>query len=250
MDKDIAKNKNQQIRKPESTDNPLSSIELPDKLVDDLLIDTVGEAVLKEIPFISKFFGIIQSYKKKLDDARLYILLREFKNKHDTEEKFQIQLKKLITTPSGINLFQKIVRILNADIFDINYVKLLATVLKNISDSSFDKLFDKHNYTLSQIEKLSPQALFLIHDKSTWPQFSFSSTTVSNQILGEGWAPAFIKTYFGNKGIIEESKIQHGIHAIRELNNAGFVKIEKDRLYLTDIGENIYEYIICPQTTP
>jgi hypothetical protein len=243
MNGDIIKNNNQQNLKPVDTANPLTGIEIPKGLKDELLVKTFGESVLTEIPFINKISEFLQSYKNKLDDARLLILLTEFKNKHETTEKFQSQLKRLITTPSGISLFQKVVRIINIDVFDVDCIKLFATALKKVSDSDLDKLFDKHNYVLSQIEKLSPQALFLLHDKPNWPTFNFSSTTLGNQVLGEGWAPAFVKSYFNAKRIVDDNKIQYGAHAVRELVNNSFVKVERDRLVLTGVGESMYEYI-------
>jgi len=240
MAKDLVKN---DVKTKTVSVNPLKGIDLSEEAVDAVLSETIGETILGLIPGVEKLVNFLGTYQEKLDNARLLILLKEFKEKHESSEKFQESLKKLLASPSGLNLLQKIVRIVNAGVMDLKLIKLLATTLKKISDSDFKEMFEEHNYALSQIEKLTPQALLLLSDNSNWPGINFSSTTTSGVTSGKGWDTCFATLYSNRKGMPNERARRRITHSINELKNNHLIGLEATHLPLTDIGEEIFKYL-------
>lgn len=224
-------------------ENPLEGIELPKDITDALLLETAGEAIVALIPGVSDFLNPFKVYQQKLDDARTLILLNEFKQKHEKSERFQEALKQLLTSPFGVSLVQKILKIVNAGAVDLKYIKLLAVVLKGISDSDFKEMFEEHNYVLSQIEKLTPQALLLLSDSRNWPGIAFASTTTSGVTSGKGWDTAFATLYSNRKGMPDERTRTRITHSINELKNNHLIGLESTHLPLTDIGGEVFKYL-------
>lgn len=240
--KNISRKKNTSI----STEirGPLDGIDLSGKVITELLLETVGETALEALsPRIGKILNFTKTFEGKINEARTSILLRDFESKHESHEKFQESIKNLITNPAGIILFQKVVRIVNADILDEKYIKILAGVLKKISNSDFHVLFEEHNYVLSQIEKLSPQALLVLSDFSNWPSVSYSSTTTSGVTSGEGWDTSFATLYSNRKETPDEKTRARLSHVVNELRNNNLMIPERTTLPLTTIGEEVYKYL-------
>lgn len=235
MDKEIIKTGN----KIEQVDDLFEGIDLPEDTADVILLEALGESIVENIPVIGKVANFFQSAQEKLDQAKLMILLKGFRHKHDSNEEFQNAFKKLIGTPAGMALIQKVVRIANAGIIDQRYIGLLANVLKNISDSDFKEMFDEYNYTLSQIEKLTPQALILLSDHSNWPGISFSSTTTSGVTSGSGWDESFATLYSNRKGKPDQKTRNRISHSINEIMNNHLIDLKADNLPLTSIGNEI-----------
>jgi hypothetical protein len=223
--------------------NPIENINLSDEDSDNLLLETVGESFIGLFPFFDKIGKFLDSYQQKIDKAKLIILLKKFEDRHDNSEKFQEALKKLLTSPYGLSLFQKILRIVNANAVNLDYIKTLAIVLKRVSDSEFKDMFEEHNYVLSQIEKLTPQALLLLSDKHNWPGIDFPSTTTSGITSGKGWDTSFSTLYSNRKNMSDDKSVTRIAHSINELKNNHLVGLERDHLPLTVIGEEIFRYL-------
>ena len=254
MTKNLIQDKESDITKPEpklsskeeGTNDLFDGIDLSEEKAQELLVETVGETFLDgvaEFIHISKFLNFSKSYNQKIDRARTIMLLSEFKEKHENTDKFKGAFKKIISTPSGMNLLQKIIRITQVNIADKSYIDKLATVLKNISDSDFETLFQEHNYVLSQIEKLTPQALLLLSDQINWPPITFASTTSSGVTTGRDWDTAFAILYSNRKGKYDEKTRARIVHSINELKNNNLVGLEATHIPLTLVGEEVYRYL-------
>lgn len=222
----------------------LAEIDLSNETRDKLLAETVGSTVLSLIPGVDKLVSFAESYKSKLDAARLALLLHFLEQKIGNLEQFQDRLKRLLTTSTGLIIFQKVVRISGAGVYDEEHIKILANVLKKVSESDFEELFEEHNYALSQIEKLSPQALLLLSEYSSWPTISFSSSTMSGTTAGSGWDVDFANQYSKDKGITDANvKLRIG-HVLHELEGNSITVLEAKRISLSPIGEMVHKYLI------
>lgn len=221
----------------------LENIEISTTKRRELAIETVGEVILSKIPIIGELTGAMDSYRSKLDSCRMLALLQEFKNRHDNIEKFQDVLKKLLSDHSGMYLFQKVVAIVNAGDINPEYIKLLANVLRNISDSDFKLLFEEHVYTLSQIEKLTPQGLLILAEASNWPFPSYASSTSSGITTGEGWDKDFAQRYGQARGIQDHKILIRVSHALNDLKNHNILELRPNALKLTPIGEEVAKYL-------
>lgn len=226
--------------------NPLSEIKLSEEKLDELLLETIGEASLESIPIAGKLISYVQKYKEKLDKARTAIFLETYKKHSESQDEFNDSLRRLLTSNAGLILFQKTIRILNKDSYDSNYIDLLATSLKNISDKDFEKLFDEIDYVLSQIEKLSPQALLILSKFESWQKCSLDrATSMSGQIIVGDWDMQ-VATFFAsnNPGTYDENAKERIAHAFRELENIRLVTLTEDRhVGLTPIGTEVYTQI-------
>jgi len=223
--------------------NILDNIDISDQKRKELAIEVLGEFCINKVPIIREVFGSINSYKDKLDHARLLILLKIFRDKYETMDKFQNNLKKLLLDPYGMYLFQKILAIVNACSIDTLYIKVLANVLKNISDSDFKKLFDEHDYVLAQIEKITPQAMLILAEADKWPMISFSSSMSSGVTTGEGWDKDFAKKYGQIRNITDHKIIARISHAVNDLKNNNIFELRATSFKLNPIGEEIFKYL-------
>lgn len=241
-DKKIIKRINPcQIKK----DDPLQNIELSDEKRNELLIKTFGEALLKKIPLLGSLIDHAQQYQNKVNSARLAILLSKFEEQLSSLETFRNALSKLLTSNAGIILFHKTVRIVNNGNFEQEYIELLAKALRYISESDFEDLFNEHDYALSQIEKLSPQALLLLSNFESWKGVLLQgSTTMSGQTIVGDWDVQATNFFVRSKSINDERIKKRIAHAFRELENYRMLYLTKNKnIALSPIGTEVYGYI-------
>lgn len=224
----------------------LDGIELSDEKENEVLLEAFAEMGISFIPLIGRVFEFAGSVKSKLDEARQQILLSKLRSKCQNSEEFNLRMSKLISSPYGLSILHKISRILNADVFNPEYFDILASVLKNVSDTNIKDLFDEHNYALSQIEQLSPQALILLKDYLVWPTIEFAQTTTSGVTSGDGWDLDFVRKYLKCKNMVDGAISTRIKHAINDLRNRNLVTLRPSQLVLTDIGDQILKSISKP----
>lgn len=241
-DKKITKQDNsRQIKKADL----LQSIQLTEEKRNELLLETFGEALLKKIPLLGSLIDHAQQYQNKVNSARLAVLLSKFEEQISSFEKFRDILGKLLTSNAGIMLFHKTVRIVNTGNFEQEYIELLAKTLKHISESDFEDLFNEHDYALSQIEKLSPQALLVLSSFESWRGISLQGgTTMSGQTIVGNWDDQ-VTNFFARSKNIEDERIKRRLaHAFRELENNRMLYLTGNKnIALSPIGTEVYGYI-------
>jgi len=95
----------------------------------------------------------------------------------------------------------------------------LASALKFIAESEFEKLFKEHRYALSVIEQLTPQALTILADHNSWPNFPLGTSTSIGTKITSDYLAEFAQAYALAKGIADRGtadRIGHSInHAFR-----------------------------------
>lgn len=226
--------------------DPLKDIELSEKKQDELLLETFGESLIEKIPFLGSLIGYGQKYQNKVDSARLAILLNKFEEQLSSFDDFKNTLGKLLTSNAGIMLFHKTVRVVNAGNFEQEYIELLAKALKYIAKSDFEDLFNEHDYVLSQIEKLSPQALLVLNDYDSWRTLALQrGTTMSGQTIVGDWDTQATTHFAHSKGIGDDRTKKRIAHAFRELENNGMIFLtENKHIGLSPIGVEVRGYLI------
>ena len=111
--------------------------------------------------------------------------------------------------------------------------------LKKVSETEFEQYFDAQMFIMSQIDRLSPQALILISEYDIWKQADIQdTTTTSNQTMGD-WIPQATKFVNQKKGIDNLGVGARINHSFRELESTGMIDLKGHQLKLTAIGLEI-----------
>ncbi|MDK2978828.1 MAG: hypothetical protein PWP52_1542 [Bacteroidales bacterium] len=194
---------------------------------------------------------------KDIKEAKKEFLLTVYFNKQDHIEERLNSLKKLLTSPTGNTLFNKILRILDNSTPDLELTQHLAKALEHIAETNFSSLFEDHKYALNQIEMLTPQALTILSDSRNWPTWRMQSFSSNGGRITSEWLSDFVNLYSAKKNITENSmkvKISHSMNDLIKNryiealhftsgppgeNQVNFAKVE-----LTQIGQIVMKYIV------
>lgn len=186
--------------------------------------EALGLFKLGEI--IKKILEWNQKTDREIKEKKKEILLANYFSKTEKIGNSVGQLKNFLTDPFGNVIFNKILRIIDNTPPDKELLYHLSNVLKKVVESKdFRNLFGKHKYVLSQIEKLSPQALTILSDYKNWPHFKMKSFTALGGRIESDWLLAFITPYAEQKGIPigGEERIRI-MGALNELKQYGFIE--------------------------
>jgi hypothetical protein len=142
----------------------------------------------------------------------------------DTLEEAQKQLKRLFSERSGTILTRKLVQILDRGDTDEEWIDLLGTALKHISEADFEKQFEEISYALAQIDRLSPQALILLGRFGSWRGVRLSGTTMtSNKTVSGDWDMQ-VTNFLILSGVQASTAGTVRIaHAFRDLESSGMI---------------------------
>ncbi|MGE1103396.1 hypothetical protein [Peribacillus simplex] len=190
-----------------------------------------------------------ESVNEDLGEAKKMILLEQYLNKADNQEKAIEMLKDFLVNPQGNTLFNKVLRIIDDSPPDQELMTHLSSALKVIvGNGNFDVLFDQHKYALSQIERLTPQALTIISDHKAWPPVRLGQTISFGPKVTSDWYSEFTNTYCQVKGITDDNKFKRVMHSVVELQRQGFMEAfngENDMAHcrLTNVGLDLLPYI-------
>ena len=225
--------------------SPLEDIELSDKERALLIADTGISSGIEMIPYVGQLIGLANKFSDALDKKKLEKLLVILRKKMDSQEKFSAAINDLITNVYGLTLFQKTIQILRKDNNE-DFIELLSNVVHNICSEDFERMFDQFNYILSQIEKLSAQALLLISKYEEWKGIRLERATgMGSGIICPDW-DSQLTTYFVRKiGLSDEGKIGRINHAFHELESNGIIHTTRETksVDLTSIGRELYEKV-------
>jgi len=247
----IQKNEGEQEKKmPKNQErivsNPLAKVELdPEQIIGVLGKATTG-SVVSSIPGLNKIFEWVERVDQASREEKLKTLLIEYSGRFESFEDAISKLKLLTATRGGQTLFRKIIQIVDKGDEDQEWIRLLAITLKKVFETEFEKYFDAQMFVLSQIDRLSPQALILLSEYAIWKEVNIqSTTTTSGQTMGD-WIPQVTMFMRQKKGIDNLEVGARVNHSFRELESTGMINLKGHQLKLTAIGLEIHRIIIDP----
>jgi len=230
---------------------PTEEISLRNKNAANILNDKI----LGVFPFLllsNTLFNWNKQVNEEISEFKKECLFSLYLDKTEENEERLNLLINLVTDPIGNTLFNKVLQISDDSPPDAEQINYLANALVHIVKTDFKNLFDKHNYALSQIAILSPQALAILVDHENWPLFDFGGDTGIDEVSSVGliyddWTYEFTKLYCISKSIDDQSlreRVKNSVNQLklnghiegREVNNRG-------RCCLTNLGRELVEYL-------
>jgi len=214
--------------------------------------EVIFDKALGAFPF-GDFVKTILDWNKNVDDeiaeAKKAKLFEEYFNKSDETQEAVFMMRDFLTNPQGNVLFNKILRILDDTPPDEDLINQLSSTLKKIiNEGKFEDLFSEHKYALTQIEKLSPQALIILADHKNFPLFELTSGKEFDGQITPEWRYDFLQAYLTNKGNSEPEFVNRLNHSILELIQQGYIGVLKEtekefRCNITTLGHYLLTYL-------
>lgn len=165
-----------------------------------------------------------EGVNEDITEAKKSMLIARYMDKADEHQASIEQLKQFLVNPQGNTLFNKILRILDDSPPDGTLIEHLSSTLKFIIENGeFETLFDIHKFSLSQIEKLSPQALSILSDYKNWPLFTKYESFMDGDKVREDFHNEFAQKYCEVRGVNEQTIVNRVSHSIFELKRAGLI---------------------------
>lgn len=203
--------------------------------------------------FINTIIDWNAETNKELQEAKKSILLSNYLNKTDSIEQSMTELREFISNPYGNTIFNKILSMLEDSPPDQDLLNHLTKVLTYIIDQkNFEKMFSNHKFFLTQLDKLSPQALVIIADYKEWPPFNLQMSQQFGELISSDFHKEFTNAYTKKKKITDINKIKRIEHTIIEIKQAGIVigiqktteqRSEPAKMVLTTIGSDLLPYL-------
>lgn len=229
--------------------DPLESIKSlkPEQTVG-ILAKATSETIISSIPVLNKLFEWTERIDQASREEKLKALLIEyieytvhFESLNDAVA----GLKLLTSTRGGQTLFRKIIQIIDKGTEDIEWIRLLAMVLQRISETEFEKYFDAQMFILSQIDRLTPQALIILSKYDIWKKVNIqNTTTTSGKTVSGDWvsqATMFMRRYLNIKDLETGARVNH---SFCELESSGMIELSGHQLKLTAVGIEIYRTLV------
>lgn len=219
-----------------------------DKTIKIIRDNTLGLFKIGEV--ISTLLNWNDEIDKEIEEAKKAILLEQYFNRVDKHEETINKLKIFLTNPQGNVLFNKILRIIDDNPPDQELIHHLSSALKYITnDENFHSMFEKHKFAISQIEKLTPQALTLLADYKNYPTFQLGTAISFGPKVTSEWNMQFVIAYCTMKRISSQEIISRISHVITQLQTQGYIEAfkTKENLYMCEvssIGRDILPYLV------
>jgi len=198
-------------------------------------------AGIKAIPVVSTVAEIIEKIDDELRDEKLQILLASFAERFDSAEDALNKLKELASTREGAILFRKLIQIMDNGDLDAEWLGVLSTALKKITDADLKAQFREIVYALGQIDRLTPQALIILSKYYKWSGVRIQgTTTASRQTTSGDWDVQAVSHWLPS----EEPGVRTRIaHAFRELMSTGLITLNQQQIALEPIGDEVFRYV-------
>lgn len=201
----------------------------------------VGEIVLELLNWNESIDGDLREAKKE------YLLAKYLKDNEKNTLAIS-QLKNFLSSAQGNTLFNKVLRILDDSPPDIELAGHLASALQHIVKNDFQKLFEQHKYALSQIERMTPQALTILSDHRNWPLIGLGSYSASGSKVTSDWLSEFTSAYTESKSIFDAETQNRVNHSINELISGRFIEAhltgeKMAKCAVTKVGQSMLPYI-------
>lgn len=238
-------NENKKIikKKEINVSDPLGEVRLDSQQIAGVLAEATGGSIASTIPGLNKVFEWMERVDQASREEKLKTLLTEYAGRFGSVDDAISKLKLLVATRGGQTIFRKIIQIVDKGAEDKEWICLLAIALQKVSEAEFDKYFDAQMFVLSQIDRLSPQALVLISKYDIWKQANIqNTTTTSGQTTGD-WIPQ-VAMFTSKKLGVDYLEVGARInHSFRELESTGMVDLKGHQLELTAIGLEMHRII-------
>lgn len=197
---------------------------------------------------VSEIINWNESVDEDLKEAKKEYLLAQYFDKNDKNEKALFELKEFLSSPQGNTLFNKILRILDDSPPDMELANHLSSALQHVVSNRFHQLFEQHKYALSQLEKLTPQALTILSDHHNWPLIKLGSYSANGTKVSSDWLLEFTDAYCQAKHVSDSGIITRVRHSINELISTRLIEAHLTgqsgaRCIVTPVGESMLPYI-------
>jgi hypothetical protein len=159
---------------------------------------------------------------EEVEQAKRDHLLLSYVNKSEDHTQAIEQIRKLITSPEGNVLFNKILWILDDNPPDPELSDHLAAAMRQIANSDFGHLFGDHKFALGIIARTTPAALSILADADRWPIFTMGFQSTSGGLVTNDWVPDFTGVYARLLGLSAQSS-RVG-NAVAELRQTGLLE--------------------------
>ncbi len=233
--------------------------EVKEKVIGRTFLSVILESI--GLGGVVKVFETSEKIENEINERKKSYLMASYFSEIDNMEGEIQKLKTFVSDPVGNTLFNKIIRIVNINPPNKEYVILFSKILKKITNSDFQKLFSTHIYALNQIEKLTPQALIVLADFKSWPEYNIGNYASQGGVISTVWTEEFSEHYASYKLITDGSMKRRIAHSIKELLRndliQSYIQGERDSKELssmkessskavcdfTDLGRDVVEYI-------
>lgn len=198
---------------------------------------------------VSEIINWNDSIEEDIKQAKKEYLLMEFFSKVDENEEAISSLKQFLSNPHGNTLFNKTLNILDNTPPDKELLEHLSNALKHMVGNNFHELFERHKYALSQIELLTPQALSILSDNSSWPIVGPVIYVSAGKTVSSDWSGAFTSAYCRVKEIDDLATIHRVKHSVKQLISNGLIEaivVDKKTIKCeaTQVGATLQVYIL------
>ncbi|SLL33508.1 Uncharacterised protein [Mycobacteroides abscessus subsp. abscessus] len=190
-----------------------------------------------------------EEVNQSVTEAKQMLLLEQYFNKADEQDRAIEMLSEFIKNPQGNTLFNKILRIIDDSPPDPELTEHLSRVLKKIvEEGNFEALFEQHRYALGQIERLTPQAITIISDFREWPPIELGGAVSYGSKITSDFYTEFTQAYSNSKGISDiniKKRIQHSVIEIQRLGLMEAYRGPDGKTFceLTEVGKDLLVYI-------
>lgn len=225
-----------------------------DEITVDKTVETIAKEVL-ETSKIGKIASVILNWNDEINEeiekAKKQMLLEVYLNKSDNYEQQIKKIENLLATPQGINLFNKIIVILQENPPDKKLIEYLANTLNHIiDDGDIYKLFEKHKFIIEQIALLSTQAIGIMIDCLNPIIFKNNAPMKYGPKLTYEWEKEVTEAYCIKSRIIFPEMKERVYHVIAQLKRQNLIEAyeldnrnKKSQCILSKIGNEIAKYV-------
>jgi len=223
----------------------LDSVILSEEKIRKLVLKATSKEIIKLFPVAKHVLGVTSAIDQAIREEKVANFLNELKTQYDTLEEAQASIINLHKSREGLILYHKMVQILDNEIVDEEWIKLLAKALRYISNTNIEEQFTMHSYVLTQIDELSSQGLLLLSRYDVWRTIKFEGgTSMSKEtIVGDKYDQ--LAQLFCNKMNMSDIDTRERVkHAFNDLESKGMFKLTKNKgVQLPPVGSEVLKYI-------
>ncbi len=227
--------------------DPLDAVEISGEQIAAVVLGATTSTAAGVLASLIPPLGMLLEWSEKVDqgvkEQKLQTLLRKYNEYFSSLDETIAKIKFLTATRSGKVLLSKVIGLVD-NMVDEESIGLLANTLKNITNSEVEKKFEEHAYILSQIDRLTPQALVVLSKYEDWKACSLSGTTTTSKHTVSGdWDSQVAVFLAGKLGIIASDIKLRMAHSFWELESTGMIVLDGSFVKLEIIGAEVCRYI-------
>ncbi len=226
------------------TRDVIGKVELSRERIRAALVAAGTRTVAGQVPILREILGAVDNINSEVREEKLKILLEQFASKFDSLEQALAQLHRIFRERAGLIVFQKIVQILDNGETDEEWIGMLATTLERMTGDDIQTSFEEKTYLLSQIARLSPQALIVLGKYDLWGVVRITgTTTTSGRTVAGDWDQQAARHFARVVAVTNANTTVRMAHAFQELESTGMIRLEGERIDRTAIGNDLYGHI-------